>query len=81
MADELKDPATDEETRTPLPVEEDDHERGDDGGDSYEMGEVVERVVVVSAVAIDPFADGAGSIRRWWCSKPNMSSIVAIWLR
>ncbi len=71
MADELEDPTADEESHTPLPVEENHHQRGDDRRDTDEMSEVVERVIVIGAIAIDPALDAAGSIGR----------TVLLWLR
>jgi len=71
MADELKDPTADEESHTPLPVEEDYHQGGDDGRDPDEMSEVVERMIVIGAITIDPALDPAVSIVR----------VVLLWLR
>ncbi len=59
VTDELQDPATDKQPEAPLPVEEDHHQGSDDGGDPYEMGQVVERMVVIGSIAVDPTVDGS----------------------
>lgn len=62
VTDELQDPAADKQPHAPLPVEKDHHQRDDDGGDPYEVGQVVERMVVIGSIAVDPAIDASSAL-------------------